>query len=99
MNYEALELIEIELRTGIAYEMAHLLGPFGHNEPKNFTNEYRFREIRETATKEVERSKEVFVEHFRAKYREYPNLPVWAEVEIFSFGCDFGNLKWPHLGI
>jgi abortive infection bacteriophage resistance protein len=85
--YEALELIEIELRTGIAYEMAHLLGPFGHNEEKNFTNEFRFKEIRDTATKEVERSKEVFVEHFKEKYHEYPNLPVWAEVEIFSFGC------------
>jgi abortive infection bacteriophage resistance protein len=85
--YEALELIEIELRTGIAYEMAHLLGPFGHNDQNNFTNEYRFKEIRETATKEVERSKEVFVEHFKEKYYEFPNLPVWAEVEIFSFGC------------
>lgn len=39
-------------------------------------------ELRETA----QRSSEVFVEHFKRTYDEFPNLPLWAAAEIMTFG-------------
>ena len=38
---------------------------------------------------ETQRSRERFVEHFKAKYDEFPDLPIWAAVETMTFGSMF----------
>ena len=81
-----LELIEISTRTGIAYFLgridreAHLHGKHFliEGEHSNFLKNY-FR-----ITDEARRGHELFVEHHDAKYGGI--LPIWAAVEIMSFG-------------
>jgi abortive infection bacteriophage resistance protein len=41
----------------------------------------------EEIEKEVNRSKEAFVMHYRSKYREEQYLPVWMVTECISFGA------------
>ena len=85
--YEALGIIETALRTGIAYEIGNSLGAFGQTDSNNFYDISKFHSYRERAEQEADRSKEKFVTHFSNKYSEFPDLPIWAEVEIISFGC------------
>lgn len=48
--------------------------------------------VTESILQDLDRSKESFVEHFRVadvtnpKLKSYPKMPVWAAVEVFSFG-------------
>ena len=98
---EALEIIEISLRSCIAYHFGESYGPFGHWKAENFDPEFdRGRPSRESKTKivypyrdwknavlsETKRSSEVFVKHFEQCYVEYPVLPIWVVSEICSFG-------------
>lgn len=83
---EAIEPVEIATRTAVAYRLSHRYSPFAHAEPKNFRPEFDHATwIKEVLT-ETDRSKETFVSHFKAQYDEYPQLPIWAAVEITSFG-------------
>lgn len=82
---EALEHIEIDLRTSIGSSFGRAHGPFGHVEATNFhrlAHTGWIRRVRE----ESDRSNEKFVAHFRKTYREYPDLPIWVVTEIMSFG-------------
>lgn len=98
---EALEIVEISLRSCIAYRFGESHGSFGHWTAKNFDAEFsRDRPSRESKTKivnpyrdwrnavlsETKRSSEVFVKHFEKCYSEYPALPIWVVSEICSFG-------------
>lgn len=83
---EASANIEISVRTQLAYYLAHNYGTFGYLDSGNF---YHFfdhyhwlRRIRES----INRSHEVFVKHFRAKYTSETDLPVWMVCEVISFG-------------
>lgn len=85
---DMLERIEVRIRGIISYHMAHVHGPWSHEEPNNFDPGWRTNhaewivELR----RETERSRETFIEHFRRKYAEYPTLPIWVAAEIMSFG-------------
>lgn len=99
---EALEMIEISLRSSIAHCFAEAHGAFGHTEPTNFdvgfsrkrpsvTSKTDLRNSpysnwRNTLLQETNRSSEIFVKHFEQTYTEYPNLPIWVVSEICSFG-------------
>jgi abortive infection bacteriophage resistance protein len=87
---EALEIIEIDLRTVVAHYFGNSYGAFGHTDPASFHPEFDKRithnnwldEIR----KEASRSRELFIRHFERKYTQYPDLPVWVVTEIMTFG-------------
>lgn len=87
---EALEIIEIDLRTVVAHYFGHKYGAFGHTDPTHFhpqfdkkiTHDNWLDEIHKEAT----RSKELFIKHFKQKYTQYPDLPVWVVTEIMTFG-------------
>ncbi len=87
---EGLELIEIDLRTAIAYYLGDKHGAFGHIEPKNFHNKFDHHTNHaawlQKLHEETRRSSELFVQHFRRSYVEFPNLPIWAVTEVMSFG-------------
>lgn len=40
-----------------------------------------------TLHEEARRSRELFVVHFRNKYNEFPDLPIWIVTEVMSFGA------------
>jgi abortive infection bacteriophage resistance protein len=91
----ALETIEVSLRTSIAYQVGSAYGAFGHVDPSNFWDEFvtgtvtaplSYARRHDDVLKETTRSKEEFVRHFREKYMEFPNLPVWTAVELMSMG-------------
>lgn len=85
---EALEVVELDFRTAVAYRFGQQYGPFGHVTPSRFFKSRRFNhsvwlgKLRE----EAKRSSEEFVEHFKVTYREFPDLPVRVITEIRSFG-------------
>ena len=83
---EALEIVEIDSRTAIAYHFGETHGPFGHTHAKNFSSRFEHPEWLTVVRRETKRSKELFVTHFKANYQEYPNLPVWVATELMSFG-------------
>lgn len=84
----ALEPIEVSVRTALAYHLGLKYGAFAHRDPKNFKDHpsLRYSAWLDTVVNETARSNELFVQHFENTYREFPILPVWAVVEIMSFG-------------
>lgn len=83
---EALEVIEIAVRTATAYHLSHKYGPFMHEDVKNFYSKFDYNEWIENVHKEAERSREKFVLHYKDAYDGFPSLPLWMVVEIMSFG-------------
>jgi abortive infection bacteriophage resistance protein len=96
---EALEVVEVDVRTAVAYRFGKQYGAFGHATPANFfqppirlpgaprpPEEFVHNDWFNGLCSEVGRSKELFVEHFKATYSDYPKLPVWIATEVMSFG-------------
>jgi abortive infection bacteriophage resistance protein len=85
---EAIERVEVAIRCEVYTEIVMRYGPFGHLDPNNFPNALpgQHASMLNRLRKEAENSKELFVEHFRNRYDEFPDLPLWAAAEIISFG-------------
>ena len=87
---DAIERIEIAVRSLVAYHHAHEHGAFAYSEdssslPKMSPDDHD--EFLARIAEETERSKETFVKHFEAKYGDsHPYLPVWMATEVMSFG-------------
>jgi abortive infection bacteriophage resistance protein len=84
---DAIERIEVALRTSLTYEIGHRHGPFGHTERTTFTEYFRFEEWLVELRDAENESQEKFVEHFRQKYTRERHLPIWMASELLSFGC------------
>jgi abortive infection bacteriophage resistance protein len=87
---DAVERIEIAVRTQLSYHHAHNHGPFGYaTDPTSLpklTSSKRAQFI-ERVKDETKRAKEGFVDHFKRKYGDHHDaLPVWMATEIMSFG-------------
>ena len=83
---ESLELIEIDIRSAIAYSFGLRYGAFGHASAANFHKRFDHATWIDRLRTETKRSSELFVNHFRTRYREFPDIPIWAAVEVMSFG-------------
>lgn len=98
---EALEMVELSLRSAIAFHFGKAHGAFGHLDPANFVKSFSrpipckgnrsrivnpYKEWRNALHEETCRSNELFVTHFRKTYAEYPDLPIWMVSELCSFG-------------
>lgn len=86
---EALEIVEIAVRTKAAYHFAHEYQAFGHSDVSNFNSDnYHFsHEIwLQRLHSDIEDSTEVFIGHYRDTYEGFPLIPVWMAVEVMSFG-------------
>lgn len=105
---EALELVEISLRSSIAYHFARRHGALGHLDAANFAKAFSqqvpsaksktrivvpFKEWRKNLVEETTRSRELFVKHFEQTYVEYPDLPIWVASELCSFGT-LSKMYW-----
>jgi len=85
---DAIERVEVALKTQLANRIALNHGAFAHlgrtNLPKLNKNDHaRFMKKIET---EEKRSREDFVKRFRVKYTSEKHLPIWMAVEIMDFG-------------
>lgn len=78
--------IEIELRTKLAYHVGHEWGADGYLKRENYDESKRenFDLLMDSINEDVERSKEKFIQTHKDKYEG--KLPIWAVVEVTSFG-------------
>jgi len=84
---EALEVVEISIRTVVSYFLANKYGAFAHEQGVIFFNKKRHSEWLVKTHEETNRSKETFVEHYKNKYEGFPQIPIWMAVEVMSFGA------------
>lgn len=84
---DAIERIEVSVRTQWAYHLAHAeQDAHAYLQAKHVDSARHFARHLATLERELERSSETFIKHFREKYNE-PNLPpVWAACEVMSLG-------------
>lgn len=96
--FPEIEKIEINVRCRIANYFAEQYGVLGYLEADNFVNTTYHQVFIEDIEEEIRRnSKAPFVKNFRENY-EGGNLPIYALVEIFSFGTlskFYKNMKNP----
>lgn len=87
---DAIERIEVAVRTQLTYHHAHDHGPFAYatdaaSMPKMGTVD--FNKFVDRAQEEIDRSKDTFAEHFRDKYGDcHGFLPAWMLAEVMTFG-------------
>ena len=93
---DAVEKIEISIRTKLIYYIAHNTNAFGYFDlccyPNRTAEEYSY--LIKAITSEVNRSNEIFVKHFFTKYGDiHKILPIWMAGEIISLGCTLNIYK------
>lgn len=92
---DALERIEVSVRTQWAYQLAHRHGPHAHMDASLAFHPDKWSSNRESLEKEVGRSDETFIQHLTNTYSE-ALPPVWAVCEVMSLGLLsrwYANLK------
>jgi abortive infection bacteriophage resistance protein len=88
MVMDAVERVEIALRTQIVNRHALKYGPFGYVDPvalpglKKVEHDRLLRKVRT----EAGNSREDFVRHYRDKYEDERDLPLWMACELMTFG-------------
>ncbi len=86
---DAIERIEVFLRTRLAYELAAESCPFGFLDPKNLPrfDEETYASFIRRCRKEFQRSREPFAVHFKKTYGDRHDLPpYWILVNTMDFG-------------
>lgn len=83
---DAIEPIEIALRSQIIYHLSHAYGAFGYIDKKNFSYRFKHDEWLSHLNKLILDSTEKFITHYRKKYTSSVNIPLWMALELVSFG-------------
>jgi abortive infection bacteriophage resistance protein len=96
LTLDALERVEVSVRAGWAYHMAHTHGSHCHLRRALFKDRWNYSWQRQQLEQSVSHSQEAFIRHLRQEYNE-PLPPVWALVEVMTFGQIsqwFGNTRY-----
>jgi len=83
---DAIERVEISLRTRLANELSLRHGPFAHENPACFAKHSVWQTSRDELVKEYGRSRETFAEHYRSQYPTLTTPPMWVACELMSLG-------------
>jgi abortive infection bacteriophage resistance protein len=83
---DAIERVEISLRTRLANVLSLRYGPFAHEEPVHFAKPHLWQQSRDELAKEYARSRETFAEHYRSQYPQLPSPPLWVACELMTLG-------------
>ncbi len=84
---DGIERIEVSLRTQWAYQMAHKHGSHAYLNPDLSNNPSWHQHNIKSLQKELSRSDEVFVHHYKSKYKDPLDMPpVWSVCEVMSLG-------------
>lgn len=84
---DAIERVEIAVRTQFTYRMGYKYGAFGYTNSANFHNKFNHQKWLGKIENEVERSTDDFIEHFGSKYIGFPTIPIWMLTEVISLGA------------
>ncbi len=83
---DAIERVEVAVRTQITYHLGCKYGTFGHTEPANFHPLFDHSRWTRKLDADATKSSEEFIRHYRSRYTGFPKLPVWMATEILTFG-------------
>lgn len=88
---DALERVEVAVRTSISYHHAIDHGAFAYAEDRDsmpkFNKARKHSDFVRRVSDQASRSKEVFSDHFFQKYGDWhEHLPVWMATELMTFG-------------
>lgn len=84
--FAAISPVEVLLRGRVTNALALTHGAFAQHDPSAFRTSFNHVKWCSDLERETHRAKETFVEHFKAQYQEYPQLPIWAAAEVMSIG-------------
>lgn len=88
---EAIERIEVSIRTRWASAMSLRHGSHAHMNSALFKNPWQHASDLARVSKELQDSNETFVVHYRSKYTDPYLPPIWAVVETMTMG---GLTRW-----
>ncbi len=94
--FDAIERIEIAFRTQVIHHYSMRHGSHWYQEKKHYKKEAYFINDLKVIDNEVDRSVEVFIDHYRDKYDTPYRPPSWMTLEVISFGLLsklYSNLK------
>lgn len=94
--WKAIGPIEVKARTQFAYYLSHYVGPLSYLDASNFWNERSHAKSMCNFERERDRARNQNVPYVVHNMDRYGNLPVWAAVEVMSFGTLsqlYGNLR------
>lgn len=83
---DAIERVEISLRTRWANELSLRYGPFAHEDAAHFSNVSVWQQGLAELDKEYARSRETFAEHYRNQYPTLKTPPLWVACELMTLG-------------
>lgn len=83
---DAIECVEVAVRTRWAYEMAHRHGAHGYMDAGLAKSRPLWEKNLTTLSTEISRSDEVFIAHYRQRYSQPALPPVWVACEVMSLG-------------
>lgn len=84
--FNAIEKIEIALRTKIIYYFSLSYGSHFHENPELYRNPDSCASGLVKLYKEIDRSTEDFIKHYYDKYTDPENPPAWMSLEVASIG-------------
>lgn len=83
---DAIERIEVSVRTQWAYHISHDGGPHAYLEASHSSSHRKLSKQTSMLAAEIERSQEAFIIHLRTKYTDPDMPPAWAACEVLSLG-------------
>lgn len=83
---DALERVEVAIRTSVTYHLGRTYGAFGHEDPYNFSSWFDHGTWLTCLHNETARSSDAFVSHYQQKYLGFPTMPIWMMTEVISLG-------------
>lgn len=83
---EAIERVEVHVRSRWTYHMSHAHGSHAHLEHLRFSGGFRHVELLFRLARSVEKSEETFIKYFKRKYTEPYSPPLWQATELMTLG-------------
>jgi len=83
---EAIGRFEIHVRSSWTEHLVHRYGSHAHLDHRHFSSELRHHEQLLILTAAVDKSNEVFVQHYKKTYDAPDSPPLWASVELMTMG-------------
>lgn len=83
---DAIERVEIALRTHWAHKLALRYGSHAYLDAALFSNGQRHTKCLQTLQDEVGRSHETFIKHYRETYKDPALPPIWVACEVLTLG-------------
>jgi len=83
---DAIERIEVSIRSRLAYVLAQSFGSHPHLKPEIFASSFKYEKTLSKLKAEIDRNRsEIFINHHLDKYsEELP--PIWVSVEVMTMG-------------